>query len=185
MKFVFTEKKIQIPDDVKSYAEKKIGKLDKYFKNEAEAFVTFSLIRGRYVAEVTVHGGNMYFRVTESTGDMYASIDSAVATIDRQIQKNKTRLSKKLRQGVFDKGESPVFEQNTFPDTEEEEEFEIVRTKRFLIKPMTPVEAILQMNLLGHEFFIFRNAESSDESIAIVYRRKSGGYGMIEELLEA
>ena len=179
MKFVFTEKKIEVPADVKAYAEKKISKLDKYFKTEPEAFVTFSFIRGRYGAEVTLHGGSMFFRVSESTGDMFATIDSSVATIERQIHKNKTRLQKLLRQGAFDQdaADAGVF---NIHENEAEDDFKIIKTKRFNIKPMTPEEAILQMNLLGHEFFAFRNAED-EESFAVVYRRKNGGYGLIED----
>lgn len=184
MKFVYTEKKIQVPADVKAYAEKKIGKLDKYFRSEAEAFITFSYIRGRYTAEVTLHGGNTYFRVKESTGDIYAAIDSAVATIERQIGKNKTRLEKRLRQGAFD--DSAANEVSVAVDETvegDDEEFQIVRSKRFPIKPMTVEEAILQMNLLSHEFFVFKNADM-EESFSVVYRRKDGGYGLISDAAE-
>jgi putative sigma-54 modulation protein len=104
---------------------------------------------------------------------MFASIDSACAAIERQVRKNKTRLEKKLRDGAFERTSQPVPE-----DDEEEPEFNIVREKRFSIKPMTPEEAILQMDLLGHEFFAFRN-EQEEDTFAIVYRRKNGGYGLI------
>lgn len=174
MKFVFTEKKTQVSNDVKAYAEKKISKLDRFFKGDADAFVTFDAERGREIAEVTVRSSGTYFRAKEITGDMYASIDAAVATIEQQIRKNKTRLEKRLREGVFDRD----FKAAPGPE-EPEDEFKVVRTKRFSIKPMTVDEAILQMNLLGHEFFMFRNAEDSD-SFAVVYRRKGGGYGLIE-----
>ncbi|MGM9521879.1 MAG: ribosome hibernation-promoting factor, HPF/YfiA family [Oscillospiraceae bacterium] len=178
MRFTFTEKRIQVSEDIRSYAEKKIAKLDRFFKSEAEAFVTFSTERGRYIAEVTIRSNGMFYRVSESTGDMYASIDSAVASIERQIRKNKTRLEKKLREGAFEREiKAPVV-----PEVEEEEAeqaFEIVRTKRFSIKPMTTEEAILQMNLLDHEFFVFKNQEDND-AFAVVYKRKSGGYGLIE-----
>ncbi|MCF0121513.1 MAG: HPF/RaiA family ribosome-associated protein, partial [Oscillospiraceae bacterium] len=117
------------------------------------------------------------YRVSEATSDMYASVDSAVAAIERQIRKNKTRLEKRLREGAFDREYKPEFS----PVTEEPEEgdFKIIRTKKFAIKPMTPEEAILQMNLLEHEFFAFKNQED-DERFAVVYKRKSGGYGLIE-----
>jgi len=119
----------------------------------------------------------MFYRVSETTSDMYASIDSAVAAIERQIRKNKTRLDKKLRAGAFDFAAEPVFVD--VEDEEEQEDFSIIRTKKFPIKPMTPEEAILQMNLLEHEFFVFKNQED-DDRFAVVYRRKTGGYGLIE-----
>jgi len=174
MKFVFTEKKTQVSSDVKSYAEKKVGKLDRLFKGEADAFITFDAERGREIAEVTVRGSGTYFRAKEITGDMYASIDSAVSTIEQQIRKNKSRLEKRLREGVFDRDFKTAPERG-----EPEDEFKVIRTKRFAIKPMTVEEAILQMNLLGHEFFMFRNHED-DGGFAVVYRRKDGGYGLIE-----
>ena len=174
MRFTFTEKKVPISDKLKEYAEKKLGKLDKFFRSEADAFVTFSIERGRHIAEVTIKNEGMFYRVTESTGDMYASIDSAAAAIERQIRKNKTRLAKKLRDGVLEKGAEPAPE---FPVDEEEEKIEIIRRKHFAFKPMNPEEAVLQMNLLDHEFFAFKNSEE-DNAFAVVYKRKNGGYGM-------
>lgn len=176
MRFTFTEKKVQVSDDLRAYAEKKINKLEKYFKAESDAYVTFSMERGRHIAEVTVKNNGMFFRVKESTGDMYASIDSAVASIERQIRKNKTRLEKKLREGAFDKELAQAVSSEPEP---EDEDFTIIRSKKFDMKPMSPEEAILQMNLLGHSFFAFKN-QNADENFAIVYKRKNGGYGMIE-----
>lgn len=174
MKFLFTEKKVQITDDLRAYAEKKITKLDRFFRDESTAFVTFSIERGRHKAEVTVKNNGMYFRVSEVTSDMYASIDAAVAGIERQISKNKTRLAKRLREGAIEHEFKPMEAMET-----EEKEFDIVRTKRFSIKPMSVEEAVLQMNLLGHEFFVFKN-EDEDGAFAVVYKRKNGGYGLIE-----
>ena len=171
------EKKMQVSDELKTYAEKKIGKLDKFFKNETEAFVTFSAERGRYRAEVTLSNNGMFYRVSDLTSDMYASVDSACASIERQIRKNKTRLEKKLREGAFEREVKPVAVSES---EEEDSDFRIIRTKRFSIKPMTPEEAILQMNLLEHEFFVFKNQEEDDE-FSIVYRRKQGGYGLISD----
>lgn len=108
MKFTFTEKRIQVSDEIKDYARKKIGKLNRFFKNEnTEAFVTFSAERGRYRAEVTLHNNGVFYRVSELTSDMYASIDSACAAIEQQIRKNKARLEKKLREGVFERDAKP------------------------------------------------------------------------------
>ena len=172
MKFTFTEKRIDATPAMKEYAEKKISKIDKYFKTESEAFVTFSTERGRYIAEVTIKNNGMFYRVKETTGDMCASIDSAVATIERQIRKNKTRLEKRLRTDAFERVVVPMV------DDEPEEEFKVVRNKRFSIQPMGVQEAILQMNLLEHEFFAFRNADEGD-AFAVVYKRNDGGYGLI------
>ena len=173
MTYTFTGKKFEVTDELRSYAEKKIGKIDRLFRHESEAFVTFSTERGRYRAEVTLRNNGMFYRVSEVTSDMFASIDSACAAIERQVRKNKTRLEKKLRDGAFERVTEYV------PVEEEEApEFNIVREKRFSIKPMTPEEAILQMELLGHEFFAFRN-EAEDGVFAIVYMRKNGGYGLI------
>ena len=178
MKFTFTEKRMDATPAMKEYAEKKISKIDTYFKTESEAFVTFSTERGRYIAEVTIKNNGMFYRVTESTGDMYASIDSAVASIERQIRKNKTRLEKRLREGAFEREYRPADAILT-PEDEEEPDYRIVRTKRFAMKPMTPEEAVLQMNLLNHEFFAFKN-QDADNAFSVVYKRKNGGYGLIE-----
>ena len=173
MKFTITDKRLEITEDLKQYAEKKVGKIDRLFRTESEAFITFGRERGRYTAEVTLKNNGMFYRVSETTGDMYASIDSACASIERQIRKNKTRLEKKLKSGPIDWAAPGVI-----PEDEEEEEFTIVRAKRFSIKPMTPQEAILQMNLLEHEFFAFLNSEEGG-AYAVVYRRKNGGYGLM------
>ncbi len=178
MKFTFTEKRMDATEELRQYAEKKIGKLDKFFKTESEAFITFSTERGRYRAEVTIKNNGMFYRVSELTGDMFASIDSAVGNIERQIRKNKTRLAKKLREGALEREIKPMTQAE-----EEEEEFRIVRNKKFVIAPMSVDEAILQMNLLEHEFFAFRNADEG-EAFSVVYRRKNGGYGMITDELE-
>ena len=177
MRFTFTEKKVKIDDDVRKYAEKKISKLDRFFKSESDAFVTFSTERGRHIAEVTIKNNGMFYRVSEVTSDMFASIDSAVAAIERQIRKNKTRLEKRLREGAFEREVKPAVMDQPM---EEEFEFEVVRSKRFAIKPMAVEEAILQMNLLGHEFFAFKDQDNED-AFSIVYKRKNGGYGLIED----
>ena len=172
MTFTFTGKKMDVSDELRAYAEKKIGKIDRLFRTESDASVTFSFGRGRYTAEVTIRNNGMIYRVSEVTSDMYASIDSAVAAIERQVRKNKTRLEKRLREGAFERTAEFI------PEEDEPEEFKIVREKRFSIKPMMPEEAVLQLELLGHEFFAFRN-EAEDGAFAIVYKRKNGGYGLI------
>ena len=174
MKFTFTCKKVALNDSIKEYAEKKFSKLDRYFREEATALVTFAVEKNhRCVVEVTIRGGDMLFRAQEEApdGDMRGAIDVALSYIDRQIRKNKTRLSKKLRT------EGAVAADDVF-EVAEETEFDIVRTKRFAVKPMTAEEAILQMNLLDHNFFVFRNEDTN--AISVAYKRKSGGYGLIE-----
>jgi len=179
MKFKFTDKKIDLPKKVHAYAEKKVGKLDRYFQTEAEAAVVFSVEKGRNNAEVTVRDRGTILRAAESTADMYASIDAAVADIERQLRRNKTRLEKRLKKDAFVR--SVAEEEISFvPDEPEEGEYDIVRTKRFPIKPMTVEEAVLQMNLVGHTFFAFKN-EDAGGAFAVVYKRDNGGYGLIED----
>ena len=117
-----------------SSAERKLGKLDRLFRSEADAAVTFSMERGRFIVEATIRAGGMIYRVTETTGDMYASIDSAAASIERQIRKNKTRLEKRLREGAFEREIKPAV---LAPEDDEPEDFSVVRTKRFSIFIMT------------------------------------------------
>ena len=178
MRFQYTEKKVTLPENVHKYAEKKVMKLERFFGTDADALVTFSVEKNRNNVEITVHAAGTYFRASESTSDMFASIDAAVATIERQIRKNKTRLEKRLREGALEHEVRPDYAPAAEED--EDEEFKIVRSKRFPIKPMSPEEAILQMNLLEHEFFVFRN-QQEDDAVSVVYRRKNGGYGLISD----
>ena len=180
MKFVFTDKKVDLPNSVHAYAEKKVGKLDRFFKEDATAAITFSVEKDRLnKVEVTVRSSGTIFRVSESTSDMHASIDAAVTTLERQIRKNKTRLEKRLRQGAFERAVDAV-ETSFAPEEPEEGEYNLVRSKTFPIKPMTRDEAILQMNLLGHSFFAFKDEEAGGV-FAVVYRRYDGDYGLIED----
>lgn len=176
MKFTFTDKKVHIPATVRSYAEKKIGKLDRYFQGETTVTVVFSIEKGMHLAEVTLRSGSTIVRVAERTSDMYVSIDAAVASIERQLRKNKSRLEKRLREDAF--VEVATDEETYFTPVDEEGEFELVRTKEFFFRPMGVDEAILQMNLLNHTFFAFRN-EDAKGAFAVVYRRNDGGYGLL------
>ena len=180
MKYVFTDKKVNVPGAIHAYAEKKVGKLDRFFKEDATAAITFSVEKDRLnKVEITIRTGGTIFRVSESTSDMHASIDAAVATLERQIRKNKTRLEKRLRQGAFERAVDAEVS-TIVPDEPEEGEYQVVRRKTFPIKPMTRDEAILQMNLLGHNFFAFRDQDAGDV-FAVVYRRYDGDYGLIED----
>ena len=180
MKYVFTDKKVNLPNSIHYYAEKKVGKLDRFFKEDATAAITFSVEKDRLnKVEITIRSNGTIFRVSESTSDMNASIDAAVTTLERQIRKNKTRLEKRLRQGAFERVVDA--EVSSFaPEEPEEGEYRIVRSKTFPIKPMTRDEAILQMNLLGHSFFAFKDEEAGGV-FAVVYRRYDGDYGLIED----
>ena len=173
MKFTFTDKKVNLPKSLHNYAEKKVGKLDRYFKNEAEANLVFSVEKDRNKVELTIRSGSTILRVAESTSDMFASVDAAVTSMERQLRKHKTRLEKRLRQGAFTPPE-PVEETSFVPDVEEAGEYQVVRTK-----PMTVDEAILQMNLLGHSFYAFKDEDGG--AFAVVYKRNDGGYGLIED----
>lgn len=178
MKFTFTDKKVTLPRSVHDYAEKKVGKLERYFHTEPDASVVFSVEKGRNNVEVTVRTGGTILRAAESTSDMLASIDAAVADMERQLRKNKARLEKRLRKDAFVRSVEEA--ETSFVPEEPEEEFTIVRTKRFPIKPMSVEEAVLQMNLLDHTFFAFRN-EDAGGAFAVVYKRTDGGYGLIED----
>ena len=176
MKFQYSEKKVKLPGNVHAYAEKKVMKLARYFEEDAEALIVFSVEKNRNKAELTVHGAGTWFRASESTSDMFASIDAAVATIEGQIRKNKTRLARRLRQDAFVR----AVEETSFVPEEAEDDLSIVRTKQFYFRPMTREEAVLQMNLLEHNFFAFRD-EDNGGTFAVVYRRNDGGYGLIED----
>lgn len=177
MKCMFACKKVPLNNTIKEYTDKRLAKLDRYFREEAEAFVTFSVEKDHLcTVEITIRNGSTLFRAQkqETDGDMRSAVDAATDYIERQILKNKTRLAKRLRTEAFP---PPSAEPDGF-EIHEEKEFPVIRTKRFSVKPMSVEEAILQMNLLAHSFFVFRSEE--DNSLSIVYKRKNGGYGLIE-----
>ena len=176
MKFQYSEKKVKLPGSVHAYAEKKVMKLARFFEGDAEALVVFSVEKNRNNVELTVRGAGTLFRAHESTSDMFASIDAAVGTIEGQIRKNKTRLARRLKKDAFTR----TVEETSFVPDEAEEDLSIVKVKKFPIKPMLREEAVLQMNLLNHTFFAFRD-EENDGAFAIVYKRNDSGYGLIED----
>lgn len=179
MKYTYACKKVSLKDSIREYTEKRVSKLERYFRgDDTTVAVTFSVEKNHLcTVEITIRDGATLFRAqTEAPdGDMRSAVDAAVGYIERQILKNKTRLSKRLRSENF-----PVPAPDDDFEVTEEKEFDIVRTKRFSVKPMSPEEAILQMNLLGHSFFAFRN-EDAGGSFAVVYRRNNGDYGIIED----
>jgi len=177
MKFQFSEKKVKLPGNVHAYAEKKVMKLARYFEEDAEALIVFSVEKNRNNVELTVRGAGTIFRAKESTSDMFASIDASIGTIEGQIRKNKTRLARRLKQDAFTR----TAEETSFAAEEKEEDLSIVRVKEFYFKPMTREEAVLQMNLLEHSFFAFRD-EDNGGCFAVVYKRNDGGYGIIDDI---
>ncbi len=174
MKITITTRKTFVNEVDKEMIEKKIGKLAKFFNEDTEATVTVSSQKNDKIVEVTIFANGLVYRAEERNEDLLDAVDKAEVAIDRQIRRNKTRLEKSLRR------EALTLENDDAP-VEEEKEFNIIRTKSHFLKPMTAEEAVLQMNLLGHEFFIFFNAAT--ETTDIVYKRKDGNYGLIETKL--
>lgn len=175
MKIILSGKNLDITEPLRNQVEKKVSKLDKFFTGEVEAQVTLSVEGYRHIVEVTIPYDGVVIRGEESTNDMYTSIDMVLDKLERQIRKHRTKLGRRIRTGAF-KNNVPTFT----PDIpfEDEEEGQIVRTKRFPLKPMNEEEAALQMELLGHDFFVFTNSNS--EEVNVIYKRKDGNYGLIE-----
>ena len=172
MKTTIVARKMDLTDGMKEYVEKKLTKLDKFFDDDAEAKITMSVEKSRQKIESTIYSHNTIFRVEQITSDMYVTMDKIIDDMERQIRKHKTRLEKRLRKDAFtDMGVYDV-------PVDEEKEFNIIKTKSLTTKPMSNEEAILQMNLLGHSFFVFKNSENEQNNI--VYKRKDGNYGIIE-----
>ncbi|MBR5283523.1 MAG: ribosome-associated translation inhibitor RaiA [Clostridia bacterium] len=177
MNVKFNERKAKIYNDRKEYIVKKCEKLDKYFGEDADAQVTYSFHGSEHTVELTVNYRSFFFRAEEKADDMLKAVDGVVESIERQISKNKTRLSKKMRQDSFAKTMSMALVDLPEPEVAEEE-LGVVRVKELDIKPMTAEDAIMQMDLLNHEFYFFVNSEEGNKH-AVVYKRKNGGYGML------
>lgn len=169
MKVQVRGRNIDVTDALKDYVVKRVSKLEKYLDSFGDAQVTLTVEKDSHKVEVTVPVNGMILRGEEATGDMYASVDLVLEKLEKQIEKYKGRL---MRRRV--RSDRPVGELQP----EEGDGPKVVRTKRFPIKPMPVDEAILQMNLLGHSFFVFSNAETGQ--VNVVYRRKDGNYGLIE-----
>lgn len=170
MRMNFTARQMKVYDSVKENAEKKLAKFDKFFPENAEMDITFSMANNLERIEITIYSDGMMFRAEEAADTFAIAIDNATEALERQIRKNKTRLLKRVRDEGFRIAEQDVGE------IDEEVMFN-VRTKSFSFKPMSVEEAILQMDLLGHNFFVFKDAQNLDT--CVVYRRKAGGYGLI------
>ncbi|QNO14459.1 ribosome-associated translation inhibitor RaiA [Alkalicella caledoniensis] len=176
MKIISRGKNIQVTEGLKQHIDKRIGKLEKYFEENTEAQVTLSVTKDVHAVDVTVLlNGGMLLRAEEQSSDMYASIDQVIEKLERQTRKYKTRVNRKSRQQSikdFNGAGAPV------PVEDDISEPQIARVKKFNMKPMMTDEAILQMDMLGHDFFVFINGEN--EEVNVVYKRKNGDYGVIE-----
>lgn len=157
-------------DSFKERAEQKLKKVEKFFGSDASAKVTATVEKNIKIVEITLSKGGFIFRAQERSQDLEDALDACVESLIRQIRKNKTKLERRLHETTFDE----VFNASA----DEETEFDVVRTKSIILKPQSVDEAILQMNMLDHQFYMFRNAET--DSINVVYKRKDGGYGVIE-----
>ncbi len=165
-------RKVELGKEKKDMLIKKIDKLGKFFDEDASADIVVAEQKDKMIVEVTIRTADMIYRAEERNEEVYNAADDVVDSVTRQIRKNKTRLAKKLREGV-----SKDFDV-LFDAPEEEADIKIVKTKTHHVKPMSAEEAVLQMNLLGHNFFVFTNAKTNTTDI--VYRRKDGNYGLIE-----
>ena len=169
MNIRITSRNTSVRDEFRERCEKKLKKFDRFFGESADAVVTVSNQNGRETVEVTILFGGMLFRAEKTTSDRIDSMEAASDALTKQITRNKTRLEKKFHTGAF----QPSFNSDVMP-----EEYGIVRIKRFPLKPMNVQEAILQMNMLDHSFFMFRNEETDE--INVVYRRNDENYGLLE-----
>ena len=172
MKITIYGKQMSVRESLKAAIEKKLTKFNKFFGEDTEAFVTCKVRKGVKIIEITVNYLTTTFRSEEESDTFITALDRAAESLERQIRKNKTRLEKTVKRGAF------VIGEDDDDEFVEEEEF-VIRTKSFPFKPMTPEEAILQMNLIGHSFFAFRDAATNKASV--VYKRKEGDYGLITE----
>jgi len=169
MRIHYTERGCEASDKLRGIIEKKL--LNKFIDEDTDAYVTLTRESKRHIMEITIPFNGMMLRSEEECEDFYSAIDDIVNALERQIRKHRTRLERRVRENAF---------ADYVPQEEDEPEnsYEIVRVKRFAIKPMDSEEAIMQMELVGHDFFVFRNAET--DQVNVVYKRKDGRYGLIE-----
>ncbi len=181
MKIRIFGKNIKVTEGIKVDIEKKLGKLDKYLAEDTPVDVTLSVNKDDQKVEVTIPVKGNIIRAEEVSEDMYAAIDMVEETIERQIVKYKKKIIDK-KKAARDSFQSEFFDAEFAYDDEEDDEVKIVKTKRFGIKPMFPEEACIEMDLIGHSFFVFLNAETNE--VNVVYKRKNGAYGLIEPELD-
>lgn len=173
MKITYTERKVNLRDNFKQRVEKKLSKFDKIFSDEAQAFVVVTVDKNSQTVEITIRDKSMVYRAEKTMPEMNDALDKCVDVLGRQLRKNKSKLEKRLRQGSLEELVAPVGE----PAVVEEEDYTVVRTKDIPVKPISVDEAILQMNMVGHKFFMFTNAETGE--VNVVYLRDDGNYGLL------
>ncbi|TQI65810.1 ribosome-associated translation inhibitor RaiA [Clostridium sp. KNHs216] len=174
MKITVTGRKVNLRDNFKELAAKKLSRFDRVFDDDAQANVVVTLERNRQTVEITIKSRGMIYRAEATDFEMNDALDQVISALGRQIRKNKTRLEKEIHSAALDQ-----YVQDYLHTAEEDDsEYKIVRTKHFFVKPLSTEEAILQMNLLGHQFFMFRDEQSGE--INVVYKRKDGNYGLLE-----
>ena len=173
MRIKITGRNIELTDGIKDAVEDKLNKLEKYFTPDTDVYVTLSVEKERQKVEVTIPMKGNYIRSEQVSNDMYVSIDLVEEVIERQLRKYRTKLASKKMNVAENFSEAFIDS-----DADEDEEIKIVRTKRFGMKPMYPEDACIQMELSGHDFFVFRNAENDE--VNVVYKRKGNTYGLIE-----
>ena len=178
MKIIIIGRKLEVTDKHKDYIEKKLEKLQKYFRDEAEARVVIGPIKEKEYAEVNVYAAGMIYRAEVVDIDVLSATDKIIDIIERQIRRNKTRLEKKIRREAFT--DNILISGADFTDGEDNSDFKIVKHKKFQLKPMSAEEAVLQMNLLGHNFFVYKNKDTDEMNV--VYKRNDGNYALIESV---
>lgn len=174
MNITITARKTSVRDSFKERIAKKLSKLDRFFDEKANAIVTVTNEGDRETVEVTIKSQGMFYRAEKTTEDRFDSLEAVVDSLFRQIVKNKDKLGKRLRDTAFEPANIEAGEENEVSFGE----YQIARTKRFVMRPMSLEEAILQMNLVGHQFFVFQNAENN--CVNVVYKRHNGTYGVLE-----
>ena len=173
MKIVITGRNVVLTDSFKELVEKKISRFDRMFNDNTVANVTVTVEKNRHTVEVTIFNNGMFFRAEDTSLDMNESIDRVIYILSRQIRRNKTKLEKKLRSGSIEDVVPKIEDEKV----EEELEYKVLRTKHFSVKPMSVDEAILEMNMVGHTFYMFKN--DTDGNFNVVYVRKDGKYGLL------
>ncbi len=176
MKITYTARKVNLRDNFKQRVEKKLAKFDKIFSDDATANVVVTMNKNNQTVEITIRDNSMIYRAEKTQLEMNDAVDKCIDVLGRQLRKNKAKLEKKLKSGsIDDLFDLPVEEV-------EEEEYKLLRTKQIPIKPITVDEAILQMNMIGHKFYMFTNVDTNE--INVVYTRDDGAYGLLEPAYE-
>lgn len=183
MKITYTARKVNLKDNFKERVEKKLKKYERVFSDDAEVNVKVTVYKNRQTVEITINDNGMIYRVEDTRAEMNEAVDIIMDKLSRQIRKNKTRLAKRLRDSAFE--ELIAVDEEAPAESEDEQEeitYELFRTKKVALKPMSPDEAILRMNMVNHKFFMFLNSDT--DRVSVVYIRDNGDYGMLESEID-